>query len=396
MSLALPEPAVTVRTGWLTRADCSLDEFRDCVEQATTPADYPLADSIERNVPIYSTTMRAALAEGRTREVQTELAHALLEGPGIAVFEKAWQDTTVIDRATDAYNQLLAEQRAAGIKQGDHFAAPGANERLWGALEKLAVRFPDVFADYFANDIIPLVATAWLGPNYQIIADLNVVNPGGKAQSPHRDYHLGFMEQDLAAHFPAHVHQLSPFMTLQGAVAHCDMPVETGPTMYLPYSQRYVPGYLAAELPEFREYFDEHYVQLPLTKGDAVFFNPALFHGAGSNHSTDVRRMANLLQISSAFGRALGSVDRTRISSALYPTLLKRRQERVPDTALHNVIAASAEGYPFPTSLDRDQPVGSLNPESQAELVWRALREKWPQPQFEDALRAQAARKLTH
>ena len=56
--------------------------------------------------------------------------------------------------------------------------------------------------------------------------------------------------------------------------------------------------------------FGEHHVQLPLTKGDAVFFNPALFHAAGSNTTSDVRRMANLLQISSAFGRAMDAVDR--------------------------------------------------------------------------------------
>ncbi|MCW4353542.1 phytanoyl-CoA dioxygenase family protein [Hoyosella sp. YIM 151337] len=396
MSLALPAPAVTVRAGWLTTGDCSLVAFRALVEQTTDAAEYPFADRIERNVPIYNTAMRAAIVAGRTEAVQAELAHALLEGPGVVVFERAWEDTTVIDRATDAFNQLLDEQRAAGVKQGDHFAAPGANDRLWGALEKLAVRYPNVFADYFANDIIPLVATAWLGPNYQVVADLNVVNPGGKAQSPHRDYHLGFMEQDLAGRFPAHVHQLSPLMTLQGAVAHCDMPVETGPTMYLPYSQRYVPGYLATALPEFREYFDNNYVQLPLSKADAVFFNPALFHGAGSNHSADVARMANLLQISSAFGRALGSVDRTRISAAIYPTLLKYRQAGVPDALLRNVIFASAEAYPFPTNLDRDQPVGSLNPETQAELVWRALSEGWPRAVFQDALHAQAARKLTH
>ena len=80
--------------------------------------------------------------------------------------------------------------------------------------------------------------------------------------------------------------------------------------MYLPYSQRYAAGYVACHLPEFIEYFDGHYVQLPLEKGDAVFFNPALFHGAGTNRSSEVRRMANLLQISSAFGRAMETVDR--------------------------------------------------------------------------------------
>ena len=40
------------------------------------------------------------------------------------------------------------------------------------------------------------------------------------------------------ASYPAHLHRTSPVLTLQGAVAHCDMPVESGPTMYLPHSQK--------------------------------------------------------------------------------------------------------------------------------------------------------------
>jgi len=82
--------------------------------------------------------------------------------------------------------------------------------------------------------------------------------------------------------YPVQAHLLSPALTLQGAVAHCDMPVESGPTMYLPHSQKYPPGYIAYQLPEFIEYFGAHYVQLPLERGDAAFFSPALFHGAGT------------------------------------------------------------------------------------------------------------------
>ena len=112
------------------------------------------------------------------------------------------------------------------------------------------------------------------------------------------------------------------------------MPVETGPTKYLPYSQQLPAGYVACHRPEFIEYFDQHHVQLPLGKGDAAFFSPALFHGAGTNRSTDVRRMANLLQVSSAFGRAMESVDRVAVSKALFPVLSERRAagagERVP------------------------------------------------------------------
>jgi ectoine hydroxylase-related dioxygenase (phytanoyl-CoA dioxygenase family) len=393
--MTTPTLASTSSHGWLTQDECRLDDFRALVEQTTTLDDYPYADAVEQNVLLYdSARLREHIGttEGR-RAVQAELATAMMDGPGIVVFKGAFEDTAVVDRATAVFRTLLAEQKASGVAGGDHFAKPGANDRLWAALEKLAERDPEAFAAYYANDIIALAAVAWLGPNYQIISDLNVVNPGGQAQVAHRDYHLGFMEIEQAARYPAHVHRLSPIMTLQGAIAHCDMPVETGPTMYLPYSQRYVPGYMAVGLQEFRDYFDAHYVQLPLAKGDAVFFNPAVFHGAGTNRSRDVERMANLLQISSAFGRMLETVDREKLSIALYPTLRRLKAEGAQARALRNIIAASAEGYPFPTNLDRDQPVDSLNPESQAELVWRALAAGWDQDTFLEQLRAQTWRR---
>jgi ectoine hydroxylase-related dioxygenase (phytanoyl-CoA dioxygenase family) len=363
---------------WLRPDHCRLDEFKALVGQTTDIADYPYAETVEQNVPLYGADIsrRVTDPEGR-REVQAEIARALLEGPGIVVFKRAFEDITVVDRASDVFFSLIAEQKESGAAAGDHFAAPGANDRVWGALDKLALRDPETFADYYANDVIALAATAWLGPAYQITSTINVVNPGGKAQVAHRDYHLGFMSNEQAQRFPAHVHMLSPALTLQGAVAHSDMPVETGPTMYLPYSQLYEPGYLAFHLPEFSEFFNSHFVQLPLDKGDAVFFNPALFHGAGTNRSADVRRMANLLQVSSAFGRAMETVDRTTMCTALFPVLSARKAAGMPDAAVRNVVAATAEGYGFPTNLDHDQPVDGMAPETQAELLWRALEEKW-------------------
>lgn len=184
-------------------------------------------------------------------------------------------------------------------------------------------------------------------------------------------------------------------LTLQGAVAHVDMPVESGPTRYLPHSQKYAHGYVAYRRPEFQEYFRAHHIQLPLAKGDAVFFNPALFHAAGSNHSPDIKRMANLLQISSAFGRAMETVDRSRVVAAIYPALLAAREGLGPQ-GVANVIAASAEGYSFPTNLDRDQPIGGLAPPTQAELVADAVTEGMPLGELRDRLAAQAETKLSH
>src|SRR3954466_12374415 len=387
-------PATTRRTpGWFTADDCSLEDFRAVVETSTDLADYPYADEVRENVLVYDSQLREHVTtpEGR-RDVQAELARALTDGPGIVVFAGAFPDTTVVDRATAVFQAMIAEQKAAGVVGGDHFAKPGANDRVWGALDKFAVHDPEAFADYYGNDVLALVAEAWLGPGYQVTSQVNVVNPGGKAQVAHRDYHLGFMSEEQSRAFPAHVHRLSPVLTLQGAVAHCDMPVVTGPTMYLPHSQKYAPGYVAFHLPEFTAYFDEHFVQLPLQKGDAAFFNPALFHGAGTNRSADVRRMANLLQVSSAFGRAMEAVDRTAMCRALFPVLLAQQAADTDEQTLRNVVAASAEGYAFPTNLDRDQPIGGLAPETQAELVWQALQEGGTPDALDAELPAQAER----
>ncbi|MFI8528831.1 phytanoyl-CoA dioxygenase family protein [Streptomyces aquilus] len=379
------------RRAWLSEQDCDLAALRPLVERTTDPADYPYADAVERNVLLYDSE-RVGAAEDR-REVQEELVRALTDGPGVVVFRGAFPDAAVVDRATAVFEALIREQDAAGATAGDHFAKPGANERVWNALEKAALYDPTAFADYYANPVLALVSEAWLGPGYQVTSQVNVVNPGGLAQTAHRDYHLGFLSDEVAAAYPAHVHRLSPVLTLQGAVAHCDMPVESGPTLYLPYSQTFEPGYLAWRRPEFQAYFKEHHVQLPLAKGDAVFFNPALFHAAGTNRTTDVRRVANLLQVSSAFGRAMETVDRETMANAVYPVLLRRATEGASEEWLANVIAASAEGYPFPTNLDSDPPVDGLAPPSQADLVRRALRERWTPRTLRDGLRAAAERR---
>ena len=60
-------------------------------------------------------------------------------------------------------------------------------------------------------------------------------------------------------------------MTPQGAVSHCNMAVEAGPTKLLPFSHAFRAGYLARRRPEFRDFFEAHHVQLPLARGDALF-----------------------------------------------------------------------------------------------------------------------------
>lgn len=353
---------------------CDLSAFEALINQSCRPTDAPHAMDVQKNVPIYDVA-ELDLINAR-RPIMTEWAHVLLNGAGVLVLKGAYADTGVLDQATAIYEDIIAAEKASDGGGADHFAASGANDRIWNSLQKLCEADPEVHLRYFANVAIAAVCEAWLGPNYQMTAQVNLVHPGGAAQLAHRDYHLGFQTAEISARFPAHVHALSPVMTLQGAVAHCEMPLESGPTKILPFSQAYLPGYAAWRRDDFRALFEERHVQLPLSKGDALFFNPAIFHGAGSNTSAEIHRMANLLQVSSAFGRAMETVDRDKMCRLVYPFAQEaHRSGSLSLAALQAAIAATAEGYAFPTNLDRDPPKGGLAPESQAAFFQRALDE---------------------
>jgi ectoine hydroxylase-related dioxygenase (phytanoyl-CoA dioxygenase family) len=377
---------------------CSVTDFAAQIAAGTEAQRTEFADSTPHGIPLYNCgALRNALADEAARaQLLAEWVHVLREGAGVIVLQRAYGDTAPIDEATALFETIIRDERAQGGAGGDHFAKAGANDRIWNALEKLCLRAPDVFARYYANEFVAAACDAWLGPHYQMTSQINVVRPGGAAQQAHRDYHLGFQTVDEAQRYPAHVHTMSPFLTLQGAIAHVDMPVESGPTKLLPYSQRYAPGYLAWRRDDFRGYFEAHCVQLPLAKGDALFFNPALFHAAGENRTADIARMANLLQISSAYGRAMESVDRTAMCETIYPVLRDElAQARLSAAQLDAVIASCAEGYPFPTNLDRDPPLGGLAPPSQQTLLKEALAQAWPADRFVAALHHHAWRRET-
>ena len=388
MNIHLPSQRLS---GWLTETSGDIDRFRQQTARVTTPAGVPLAADIQHNIPVYDgrfVNTSAGDADSR-RTLLSEWTDVLACGAGIIVIKDGLAQHDVIDRASQIFESIIDTEQAASGGGGDHFAKAGANDRVWNALEKHCLADPQNFARYYACHGIAMAAEAWLGPFYQMTAQVNRVNPGGAAQSPHRDYHLGFMTTEQAAAWPAHAHSLSPYLTLQGAVAHCDMPLKSGPTQLLPFSQSFTEGYLAFSRPEFQEHFAQNFVQIPLNKGDLLFFSPAVMHAAGTNKSADIYRMANLLQVSSAFGRAMETVDRQAMSLALYPALLKAKETASLSAAeIDNVIASCAEGYAFPTSLDRDPPTGGLAPKTQAQFVKDALFEGQTAEQLRTTLQA--------
>ena len=376
---------------YLSPDDCNLAEFTEQVSRSLTPKEVPQAHDVQNNIPIYDVTQLDLT--GDTRALKAEWAHVFLNSAGVLLLKNAYQDTRCIDAASAIYERIIADEKAAQGEKADHFAASGANDRIWNSAQKLCQHDPKIFAQYFGNLAIDAACEAWLGPNYQMTAQINLVRPSGAAQSPHRDYHLGFQPREVAARYPAHVHDLSPVLTLQGAIAHVDMPIESGPTKLLPFSQRYRHGYLAFTMPEFRAFFEDNFVQVPLKKGDVLFFNPALYHAGGANVSPDVQRMANLLQISSAYGRALENLDRQSMTHQLYE-VLSRRDHGLSAPQVDAAISACAEGYSFPTNLDTDPPISGLAPETPAALCRLALAQEMPVQEFNAALSALYARKM--
>lgn len=378
-------------TGYYSADHCKLDDFITITSQQLVAQDAPHCHTIENNVPIYDIAqLHDALADKTKRvALMAEWAHILKHSAGVIVLKNAYADTSAIDEATRLYEKIIADEKAASGAKADHFAAAGNNDRVWNSLQKLCEAAPETFIRYFANVAIDTACEAWLGPNYQMTAQVNLVHPGGQAQLAHRDYHLGFQSAEISATYPAHVHDLSPLLTLQGAIAHCDMPIESGPTKLLPFSQSYRAGYAAWRRDDFRAYFEDHYIQLPLQKGDALFFNPALFHGAGANISVDIHRFANLLQISSAFGRTMETIDRRKMSLLAFPHVKNLWQNGKLTAAERDAaIASTAEGYSFPTNLDRDPPIGGLAPKTQQAVLTEAIIAQWTEAELCEALDA--------
>ncbi|HET7800575.1 MAG TPA: phytanoyl-CoA dioxygenase, partial [Humibacillus xanthopallidus] len=157
------------QTRWIRPEDAHLSDLLEVLRERTDLADYPYATRVEQEVLIYdwATLRHTAADEVTRRDVQAELSRALADGPGIVALTGAF-DAEPLERTTAAFERMIAEQRASGTTVGDHFAKPGANDRIWNALEKLAVADPAAFVGYYANDAVALAAQAWLGPGYQV------------------------------------------------------------------------------------------------------------------------------------------------------------------------------------------------------------------------------------
>lgn len=214
-------------------------------------------------------------------------------------------------------------------------------------------------------------AEAWLGPAYRIYADLNSVTQGN-VQPIHRDYRglqsshadlpaLSHLPTDRIPSYPVLSQMSSQYQTLQGAVAHTDMSLETGPTRLAPFSHQFQKGYMAIGKPDFMDIADRHMSQLPLKRGDAIIFNPACFHQPGLN-TTDSPRQACLFQIASPWTIQMVLLDRAAMTKSVWP-VMKRWAKEIDDaksstgtggegtkrtSQLEALIAATCDDFAYP------------------------------------------------
>ena len=215
-------------------SDMSLQDFKKICDRQTDIKNYPLAASVDKNIVIYKGDFL-----NQKFSFKDEIIEILLNGPGIFVVRNFYQDVSIVDNMSKVFDQILKNESNG---KGDHFGdstVKNANSRIWDSFTKAAVVSPSTFTAYFSNPLLKIISESWLGPGFQMTSQVNIVHPKGKSQISHRDYHLGFQNLEVLYEMPLHVHDLSSKLTLQGAIAHTDIPIESGSTKLLPFSQHF-------------------------------------------------------------------------------------------------------------------------------------------------------------
>ena len=102
--------------GWVTNTGDLLAELKPHVEVKTQLRDYKFASAIDQNILVYDCEHLSEVIfdpEAR-REVMAELCRALLIGPGIGALINMYPDTSIVDRVSKVFWQIIYEQRLRG------------------------------------------------------------------------------------------------------------------------------------------------------------------------------------------------------------------------------------------------------------------------------------------
>jgi hypothetical protein len=80
------------------------------------------------------------------------------------------------------------------------------------------------------------------------------------------------------------------------------------------------------------------------------------------------------LQVSSAFGKTMKSIDSMTLVERCWNMLLSKHRSEGLSLEVKSFVAAVAEGYPFPLNLDRRTPaLGGMAPECEQDVLLSGL-----------------------
>ena len=352
----------------------STTSSRSSSRPPSSPTSRSPTDVVD-NVLVYDA---AALRAGHHRAGRGARSRPSSCGPSPTVraswpIRGAFPDTTVVDRATAAFDAIIADGARRGrtgrrpLRQGRR-QRPRV-ERAGEAGRARPGRVRRLLRERHARAVSRCLARARAtrSPRRSTWSAR-----AGRRRTRTATTTWASSRTTPSSSTPTHVHLLSPVLTLQGAVAHCDMPVESGPTMYLPYSHQYdarLPRLAAARVPRLLRASTTSSSRWPRATPSSSTRRcstaPAPTSRPTSSASPTCCRSPRR---SAGRWRPWTATECVR---AVYPVLLDRKAAGVDRTPARHALAAAAEGYPFPTNLDLDQPVGGLTPPSQAEVVRR-------------------------
>ena len=231
---------------WLSASECRLDDLLAVLADGTHLDRYPHADRAVQGVLVYDSAAIAAVMgdPARRRELQAELADALANGPGVVVFAgrvRGRRGRRCGDRRVRRHHRRAACRRAA--RRATTSASPAPTTGSGTPSRSSRSARPTCSSATTPTTSSRWRRQAWLGPGYQITSQVNVVNPGGLAQARTATTTSASSRTRSPPSSRRTCTPVSPVLTLQGAVAHSDMPVESGPTL-LPAALAEVPARL--------------------------------------------------------------------------------------------------------------------------------------------------------
>ena len=298
--------------------------------------------------------------------MQAELVRALTDGPGIVVFKQRLRRPGRGRPRDGGVPGSIDAEKAAGAAGGRPLRQARRQRPGLGCAGQAGRRRPEVFADYYANDVLALVSEAWLGPDYQVTSQVNVVNPGGQAQVAHRDYHLGFMDArsrgPLPGPGPPALARRSPCRA-RSRTATC--PSRPARRSTCPTRSSTSPATSPSTSRSSRSTSRSTTSSCRWRRATPRSSTPPCSTAPARTVSTDVtpdgQPAAGVLRVRPRHGdRRPGRDVPGRVPGAAG----EEGGRRVRQATWTTSSPPSAEGYAFPTNLDRDQPIDGLAPQT--------------------------------